>query len=76
MGLELPASGDAPAKGVGWSGLTQYVIAATLVRVTDGGAIVAVVLLVTMQGGSGNVAGFRYEDNDLMFNSKKQISCY
>jgi len=58
LSLELPTSGVAPAKGADWSGLARYVIAATLARMTDGGAIVAVVLLVTMQGGSGNVAGF------------------
>jgi len=58
LSLELPASGIASAKGAGWSGLARYVVAATLARMTDGGAIVAVVLLVTVQGGSGNVAGF------------------
>lgn len=38
-------------------GLTRYVVAATLARVSDGGAIVAVVLLVTTTGGSPATAG-------------------
>lgn len=37
--------------------MARYVIAATLARVCDGGAIVAVVLLVNTSGGSPTVAG-------------------
>lgn len=40
-----------------WSGLARYVFAAALARTADGGAVVAIVLLVTMQGGSGSLAG-------------------
>lgn len=39
------------------SGLGRYVIAAALARTADGGAVVAIVLLVTTQGGSGSLAG-------------------
>ncbi|NEA99048.1 MFS transporter [Streptomyces sp. SID13726] len=37
--------------------LARYVIAAALARTADGGAIVAVVLLVSSSGGSGTLAG-------------------
>lgn len=39
-------------------GLARYVIAAALARMADGGAIVAVVLLVNSHGGDGATAGF------------------
>lgn len=39
-------------------GLARYVMAAALARTADGGAVVAIVLLVTTQGGSGSLAGF------------------
>jgi hypothetical protein len=38
-------------------GLSRYVLAATLARISDGGAIVAVVLLVNTSGGSPAAAG-------------------
>lgn len=38
--------------------LARYVLAATLARVSDGGAVVAVVLLVNTSGGSPVAAGF------------------
>lgn len=37
--------------------LTRYVVAATLARCADGGAVVAVVLIVTTSGGPGWLAG-------------------
>lgn len=40
-----------------WSGLVRYVMAAALARTADGGAVVAIVLLVTTQGGSSGLAG-------------------
>ena len=43
--------------GRGGNGLARYVIAAALARTADGGAVVAVVLLVTSTGGSGTLAG-------------------
>lgn len=46
---------DAAAPTAG--GLTRYVIAATLARVSDGGAVVAVVLLVSTSGDAPAVAG-------------------
>ncbi|GAA1497735.1 MFS transporter [Paeniglutamicibacter kerguelensis] len=46
--------GDRPA---GAGGLARYVAAATLARTADGGAVVAVVLLVTTSGGPGWLAG-------------------
>ncbi|GAA1958809.1 MFS transporter [Amycolatopsis minnesotensis] len=39
------------------SALPRYVIAATLARTADGGAVVAIVLLVTASGGPGWLAG-------------------
>ncbi|MFJ9377094.1 hypothetical protein [Streptomyces sp. NPDC101455] len=39
------------------NGLARYVVAAALARTADGGAVVAVVLLVTSFGGSGTLAG-------------------
>jgi hypothetical protein len=42
-----------PAPG----GLARYVLAATLARSADGGAVVAIVLLVTTSGGPGWLAG-------------------
>lgn len=39
------------------SGLARYVLAATLARTADGGAVVAIVLLVTTSGGPGWLAG-------------------
>ncbi|WP_425860841.1 MFS transporter [Arthrobacter sp. TWP1-1] len=42
-----------PAPG----GLARYVLAATLARSADGGAVVAIVLLVTASGGPGWLAG-------------------
>lgn len=41
----------------GSGGLARYILAATLARVSDGGAIVAVVLLVNTSGGSAAAAG-------------------
>ena len=38
-------------------GLARYVVAATLARSADGGAVVAIVLLVTTSGSPGWVAG-------------------
>jgi hypothetical protein len=38
-------------------GMARYVLAASLARVSDGGAIVAVVLLVNTSGGSPAAAG-------------------
>lgn len=46
-----------PATSSVRGGLTRYVLAATLARVSDGGAIIAVVLLVNTSGGSPAVAG-------------------
>lgn len=45
----------APAPSTG--GLARYVLAATLARTADGGAVVAIVLLVTTSGGPGLEAG-------------------
>jgi hypothetical protein len=39
------------------SPLARYVIAATLARASDGGAVVAIVLTVSTSGGSGWLAG-------------------
>lgn len=50
------ASSDQPAARQR-GGLARYVVAATLARVSDGGAIIAVVLLVTTTGGSPATAG-------------------
>jgi hypothetical protein len=44
---------DAPA----WAGLARYVAAASLARMADGGAVVAVVLLATARGDGGGSAG-------------------
>jgi hypothetical protein len=44
---------DAPA----WAGLARYVVAASLARMADGGAVVAVVLLATARGDVGGSAG-------------------
>ncbi|MGE7386346.1 MFS transporter [Streptomyces sp. NPDC004126] len=53
-----PTTPGAPAtSGRGSGGLARYVIAAALARTADGGAVVAVVLLVTASGGSGTLAG-------------------
>ncbi|WP_199434518.1 hypothetical protein [Qaidamihabitans albus] len=41
----------------GWGGLARYVTSATLARTADGGAVVAIVLLVTSRGGPGWLAG-------------------
>ncbi|MFH9954038.1 MFS transporter [Streptomyces roseolus] len=41
----------------GWGPLARYIIAATLARTSDGGAVVAIVLMVTAGGGSGWLAG-------------------
>lgn len=46
-----------PSPGIGGRGLARYVVAAALARTADGGAVVAVVLLVTASGGSGTLAG-------------------
>lgn len=46
-----------PATSSVRGGLTRYVLAATLARVSDGGAIIAVVLLVNTSGGSPAAAG-------------------
>lgn len=43
--------------GTGGGGLARYVVAATLARTSDGGAVVGVVLLVTSTGGPSWVAG-------------------
>lgn len=48
-------AGEAP--GAGRGGLVRYVAAATLARTADGGAVVAVVLLVTGSGAPGWLAG-------------------
>lgn len=47
----------APATSSARGGLARYVLAATLARVSDGGAIVAVILLVNTSGGSPAAAG-------------------
>ena len=47
---------DAEAGSTG-GGLLRYVLAATLARSADGGAVVAIVLLVTVSGGPGWLAG-------------------
>ncbi|MGF2210998.1 MULTISPECIES: MFS transporter [Streptomyces] len=41
----------------GWGPLARYIIAATLARTSDGGAVVAIVLMVNTSGGSGWLAG-------------------
>lgn len=41
----------------GRNGLTRYVVAATLARTADGGAVIAIVLLVATSGGPGWLAG-------------------
>ncbi|MFF6836509.1 MFS transporter [Streptomyces sp. NPDC012438] len=41
----------------GWGPLARYIIAATLARTSDGGAVVAIVLMVTAGGGPGWLAG-------------------
>ncbi|MFE6611586.1 MFS transporter [Amycolatopsis sp. NPDC057786] len=48
-----PKDAAVPPRG----GLTSYVIAATLARVSDGGAVVAVVLLVSTSGDAPALAG-------------------
>jgi len=47
----------ASRNSAGRSGFARYVMAAALARTADGGAVVAIVLLVTTQGGSGSLAG-------------------
>ncbi len=51
----FPSPGP-PSNGGRWA-LTRYVIAATLVRSADGGAVVAIVLLATASGLPGWVSG-------------------
>ncbi|MEU5334302.1 MFS transporter [Streptomyces asoensis] len=50
-------STDHPVDEPGRGPLTRYVIAATLARTSDGGAVVAIVLMVNTIGGSGWLAG-------------------
>ncbi|CAL9665403.1 MFS transporter [Streptomyces sp. enrichment culture] len=50
-------STDHPVDEPGWGPLARYVIAATLARTSDGGAVVAIVLMVNTSGGSGWLAG-------------------
>lgn len=52
----MQSSGAANAPRSAW-GLATYVVAAILARSADGGVVVAVVLLVTLSGGSGALAG-------------------
>ncbi|SHN32042.1 hypothetical protein SAMN05192549_107239 [Duganella sacchari] len=40
-----------------WTSLARYVAAAALARMADGGAVVAIVLLVTLHGDGGSLAG-------------------
>ncbi|WP_203830278.1 MFS transporter [Actinoplanes palleronii] len=51
------SGGTARPGGAGAGGLARYLAAATLARAADGGAVVAIVLLVTTSGGPGWLAG-------------------
>ncbi|MFT9474660.1 MFS transporter [Streptomyces sp. 11-1-2] len=53
----MPRSTDQNTDSPGWGPLARYVIAATLARTSDGGAVVAIVLMVNTSGGSGWLAG-------------------
>ncbi|MFC7847952.1 MFS transporter [Arthrobacter sp. NPDC057388] len=56
-GQPLPEKQTGPAPAGTAAGLARYVAAATLARTADGGAVLAVVLLVTTAGGPGWLAG-------------------
>ncbi|MFF0094869.1 MFS transporter [Streptomyces canus] len=53
----MPCSTEKNTGSPGWGPLARYVIAATLARTSDGGAVVAIVLMVNTSGGSGRLAG-------------------
>lgn len=53
----MPRSTVKNTSDPGWGPLARYVIAATLARTSDGGAVVAIVLMVSTSGGSGWLAG-------------------
>lgn len=53
----MPPSTEKNTSSPGWGPLARYVIAATLARTSDGGAVVAIVLMVSTSGGSSWLAG-------------------
>jgi len=57
VAASAPVAGAAAVDAAPWRNLTRYVAAASLARMADGGAVVAVVLLATAQGEGGRTAG-------------------